>query len=464
MLRKHNEFFKSLVRLNDIFFLSLAWWLAYALRFNTTLFPPSENYLFRHYVIAWLIILLTWGAVLETLNFYRPRRLSTHGREMIDLINGSALALLIFLGALFLIRELVLSRVVVIVFWFASLIFLYTSHIAVRQGLRSLRRRGYNLRHMAVVGTAVQCRQLIEKLKLYRHLGYEIAGLLVIDAAVRERHGYGVRVFADLGELLPLIRAGKVDGIFVALPLEQSSYLHEVQEWLADEPIDIYFVPDLGKLAKLRSNVEEFEGMQIISLQSSPLYGWNAVRKRAMDLLVGGLALFISLPAMAAIAVAIKLTSDGPVLYRQERMGLDGEPFEMLKFRTMVNDAERLTGPVWSAADDPRITKFGRWLRRTSMDELPQLVNVLRGEMSLVGPRPERPPLIQEFRKSMPKYMLRLKMKAGMTGWAQVNGWRGNTSLEHRIEHDLEYIENWSLWRDAKILALTLLGGFRTTR
>ncbi|HEY7218876.1 MAG TPA: sugar transferase, partial [Candidatus Binatia bacterium] len=150
--------------------------------------------------------------------------------------------------------------------------------------------------------------------------------------------------------------------------------------------------------------------------------------------------------------------------YRQERMGLDGEPFEMLKFRTMVNDAERLTGPVWSAEDDPRITRLGGWLRRTSMDELPQLVNVLRGDMSLVGPRPERPPLIEEFRKSMPKYMLRVKMKAGMTGWAQVNGWRGNTSLEQRIEHDLEYIETWSLWRDAKILARTLLGGFRATR
>jgi Undecaprenyl-phosphate glucose phosphotransferase len=464
MLRKHNEFFKSLLRLNDIFFISLAWWLAYALRFNAAVFPPSENYIFRHYIIAWLLILLTWGAVFETLNFYRPRRLSGRRREIIDLINGSALALLIFLGALFLIRELVLSRVVVICFWFASLVFLYTSHITVRQGLRFLRRRGYNLRHMAVVGTAAQSRQLIEKLKLYRHLGYEIVGLLPIDATARERGGYGVRVFADVSELLPLIRSGKVDGIFVALPLEQSSYLHEVQQWLADEPVDLYFVPDLGKLAKLRSNVEEFEGMQIISLQTSPLYGWNSVLKRAMDLTVGGLVFFISLPVMAMIAVAIKLTSYGPVLYRQERMGLDGEPFEMLKFRTMVNDAERLTGPVWSAEDDPRITRLGGWLRRTSMDELPQLVNVLRGDMSLVGPRPERPPLIEEFRKSMPKYMLRVKMKAGMTGWAQVNGWRGNTSLEQRIEHDLEYIETWSLWRDAKILARTLLGGFRATR
>jgi lipopolysaccharide/colanic/teichoic acid biosynthesis glycosyltransferase len=163
---------------------------------------------------------------------------------------------------------------------------------------------------------------------------------------------------------------------------------------------------------------------------------------------------------MGLIALAVRVASSGPVFYRQERMGLDGQRFEMLKFRTMVQDAERFTGPVWAADNDPRVTRLGRWLRWTSLDELPQLINVLRGEMSLVGPRPERPPLIDEFRKSMPKYMLRHKVKAGMTGWAQVNGWRGNTDLETRIAHDLDYIENWSLWRDLRILSITLFRGF----
>jgi exopolysaccharide biosynthesis polyprenyl glycosylphosphotransferase len=201
--------------------------------------------------------------------------------------------------------------------------------------------------------------------------------------------------------------------------------------------------------------------MHIITLQGSPLYGWNSLLKRAMDIVLGGLALLVLSPLMVLIAVAIKVLSPGPVVYRQERMGLDGERFEMLKFRTMVQGAERLTGPVWATEDDPRVTPVGRWLRRLSLDELPQLINVLRGEMSLVGPRPERPPLIEEFRKSVPKYMLRHKVKAGMTGWAQINGWRGNTSLERRIEHDLDYIEHWTPWHDLKILALTLLVGFR---
>ena len=451
------------MRLNDLAVVSCAWWFAYGLRFHTPLFGEPEDYVFRHYGLAWLIVLAVWAGVFELVDFYRPRRLSTHRREVIDLIKGSALALLIFLGIVFLVREIVLSRIVVLVFWFSALILLNISHLSIREGIRFFRRRGYNLRHMIVVGTPEQCRRLLRQMQAYRHLGHKIVGIFLLREGAEEFLGR-VRLIEDVPELLSLVRSGEVDGVFVTLPLEQSSRLREVQTWLADEPVDLYFIPDLGNLAKLRGNVEELDGLQIISLQTSPLHGWNAAFKRAMDLTVGALALMIFSPVMAAIALIVKLTSSGPVLYRQERMGLDGERFWMLKFRTMVDNAESLTGPIWSADDDPRVTAVGRWLRWTSLDELPQLVNVLRGEMSLVGPRPERPPLIEEFRRSMPKYMLRHKVKAGMTGWAQVNGWRGNTSLERRVEHDLDYIENWSLWRDIKILELTLFGGFRGSR
>jgi Undecaprenyl-phosphate glucose phosphotransferase len=464
MLKRYNEFFKSLLRLNDLLCISLAWWLAYALRFHTSLFFAAEHYVVRHYVIAWLLILLAWGAVFELLDLYRPRRLSTYRREIFDLIKGCSLALLIFLGIIFLLREIVLSRIVVVLFWFAALMFLNLSRIVVREGLRSLRRRGYNLRHLAIVGTPEQAGRLLHKLHQYRHLGQRIVCLVLVGEGALGEGARGVRIARSPEELLSLVRSGSLDGIYVTLPIEQSSRLAEIQAWLGDEPVDLFFVPDLGKLAKLRGNVEEFDGMQFFSLQTSPLYGWNALLKRAMDVLVGGVALVVFLPLMALIALAVKCSSRGPVLYRQERMGLDGERFDMLKFRTMVADAERLTGPVWSPENDSRATPVGRWLRRTSLDELPQLINVLRGEMSLVGPRPERPPLIEEFRKSIPKYMLRHKVKAGMTGWAQVNGWRGNTSLDRRIEYDLDYIENWSLWRDVKILGLTLLRGFHNSR
>ena len=464
MLKRYSEFFKSLMRLSDLFFVSMAWWLAYGLRFQTGYFTSTGDYLFRHYVVAWLMILLVWAGVFEVLGLYRPRRLSTRSREVLDLLKASGLALLIFLGLLFLVREIILSRAVVILFWIGSVGFLNLSHLLVREALRFARRRGYNLRHMAIVGTVAQCERILATLNLHRHLGHRVIAFYPVEKENPAHLPGHLKTITNRNEFLDFIRSGGVDGVFLALPLDQLGRMQQMQEWFADEPVDLYLVPDTSNFGGLRGNIEEFDGMQILTLRSSGLYGWNSVLKRAMDLAIGSLVLCLFSPVMAVIALVIKLTSAGPVLYRQERMGLDGERFWMLKFRTMIDNAESRTGPVWSADDDPRVTSLGRWLRSTSLDELPQLWNVLRGEMSLVGPRPERPPLIDEFRRSIPKYMLRQKVKAGMTGWAQVNGWRGNTSLERRIEHDLEYIENWSLWCDIKILALTIVGGFRNRR
>jgi Undecaprenyl-phosphate glucose phosphotransferase len=461
VLKQRSEFFQSLMMLNDLCFLSVAWWLAYFIRFETDFFPEPEPHVFAHYMIGWLIILIVWAVVFYWLDFYRPRRLSGHTRELVDVVKASSLALLIFFGVLFLLRSVVLSRIVVVFFALLSFSFLNLSHIVFREGLRILRRRGYNLRHVLIIGTPRQVDELAQKLHAYRQFGLRIAGVYLIRQAGPGLMGFEGRYLKDPTELNRLVKSGAIDQVFVTLPLEQAGELNEIQQWLDDEPITLHFIPDLGELAKLRGRMEEFDGLPIISLQSSPLQGWNSIVKRIMDLSVGGLALTVFSPLMLLIAAGIKLTSSGPVFYRQERMGLDGKRFRILKFRTMVKNAEQATGPVWATSNDPRVTSFGRILRASSLDELPQLINVIKGEMSLVGPRPERPVLIEYFRKSIPGYMLRHKVKAGMTGWAQVNGWRGNTSLESRIQHDLDYIGNWSLWRDLKILALTVFGGFR---
>jgi Undecaprenyl-phosphate glucose phosphotransferase len=461
VLKQRSDFFQSLMMLNDLCFLSIAWWLAYLVRFETEFLPEPEPHLLPHYIIAWLIILIVWTAVFHWLDFYRPRRLSAQNREVVDVLKGCSLAMLIFLGVLFLLRGIVLSRIVVLIFGVSSFAFLNLSHVVFREGLRFLRRRGYNLRHVLLIGTPKQVDRLVRKLRAYRHFGLHIAGVYLTQQAPAEMTAVPGGCLKDTGELNRLVKSGTIDQIFVTLPLEEAGKLVEIQQWLDDEPITLHFIPDVGELAKLRGRMEEFDGLPIISLQTSPLHGWNSILKRVMDLSIGGMALVLFLPLMGLIAMVIKLTSHGPILYRQERMGLDGKKFRILKFRTMVKNAEQTTGPVWATADDPRVTRFGRILRATSMDELPQLINVLRGEMSLVGPRPERPVLINYFRKSIPGYMLRHKVKAGMTGWAQVNGWRGNTSLESRIQHDLDYIGNWSIWRDIKILALTVFGGFR---
>jgi len=460
MLKRYSQFFKSLMLVNDLMFLTLSWWLAYFLRFYVNLPFLPETRVFRHYVIAWILILMVYGIVFQLLHVYRPRRISTHWRETVELFKGAGLAMLIFLGVIFLLREIVLSRVVVVCFWVFSTALLNLSHLLVREGLRFLRRRGKNLRHVVVVGAAVQARRLVHKLDWYRHLGLSVVGVYLLGHDDSESEPLGVPLIGNQEELVGMVRSGEIDQVFVTFPLQEAARLADVQDWLGDEPVTLFYVPDLGEFAKLRGRIEEFEDLQIVTLQASPLDGWNTILKRAVDLLFGFLTLILFSPLMALIALAIKLTSPGPVLYRQERMGLDGNRFQMLKFRTMVDDAEKSTGPVWATRNDSRVTWLGYWLRRTSLDELPQLINVLRGEMSLVGPRPERPPLIDQFRKSIPKYMLRHKVKAGMTGWAQINGWRGNTSLERRIEHDIDYIEHWSLRRDLKILALTLMRGF----
>ena len=445
---------------NDLVFLTLSWWLTYFLRFHANLPFLPETRVFRHYVIAWILILMVYGVVFQLLHIYRPRRISTHWRETVELFKGAGLAMLIFLGVIFLLREIVLSRVVVVCFWVLSTALLNLSHLLVREGLRFLRRRGKNLRHVVVVGAPVQAKRLVHKLDWYRHLGLSVVGVHLLGHDDSEPEPLGVPLIGNQEELVDMVRSGEIDQVFVTFPLQEAARLADVQDWLGDEPVTLFYVPDLGEFAKLRGRIEEFEDLQIVTLQASPLDGWNTILKRAVDLLFGFFTLILFSPLMALIALAIKLTSPGPVLYRQERMGLDGNRFQMLKFRTMVDDAEKSTGPVWATRNDSRVTWLGYWLRRTSLDELPQLINVLRGEMSLVGPRPERPPLIDQFRKSIPKYMLRHKVKAGMTGWAQINGWRGNTSLERRIEHDIEYIEHWSLQRDLKILALTLMRGF----
>jgi exopolysaccharide biosynthesis polyprenyl glycosylphosphotransferase len=236
--------------------------------------------------------------------------------------------------------------------------------------------------------------------------------------------------------------------------------MEKILRELAHEMVDINVIPDLYQYAILRGRVEEFEGLPIITLSGSPMYGWNSITKRALDLCLGVPALILALPVLALLACLVKLTSRGPAFYVQERMGFDGTVFRMVKLRSMRDDAERETGAVWAQDKDPRRTRLGVFLRSTSLDELPQLWNVCKGEMSLVGPRPERPALIEGFRQSIPGYMLRHRVKAGMTGWAQVHGWRGNTSLEQRLEHDLYYVQHWSLLLDIKILWMTLWSGF----
>jgi Undecaprenyl-phosphate glucose phosphotransferase len=248
--------------------------------------------------------------------------------------------------------------------------------------------------------------------------------------------------------------------LYVALPPEQHVQMLDLIESTSRECIDVKVVPDVLQVIALRARLEDLDGVPVININEPSLQGFNSIVKRGLDVVFSAAGLAVLGVPLAIIALLVRVTSRGPIFYRQERTGLDGKPFTIVKFRSMYNDAERETGPVWTKPGDPRVTPLGRFLRRSNIDELPQLWNVLRGDMSIVGPRPERPHFVEQFRHKIPSYMLRHKVKAGLTGWAQVNGWRGNTPLEKRIEYDLYYIENWSVRLDLKIMWLTLIKGF----
>jgi Undecaprenyl-phosphate glucose phosphotransferase len=265
----------------------------------------------------------------------------------------------------------------------------------------------------------------------------------------------GREVLGGYAAVTQILAEHRADQLFVALPMEAHHELLKILNAIEGELVDVRVVPDVLQFVTLRSVVEELEGLPVVSLAQSPITGWSRIAKRGMDIVCATVGLLVLSPVLGLIAVAIRLGSPGPVLFRQERMGLDGRSFQMYKFRSMRDDAEAETGPVWASDGDCRRTGLGRLLRRFSLDELPQLWNVLRGEMSLVGPRPERPFFVHQFKTLIPQYMLRHKVKSGMTGWAQVNGLRGNTSLEKRIEYDLYYIQNWSIALDVKIVLLT---------
>lgn len=461
MLKRHSQFIESLMLLADLLVISLSWLGSYYFRFY---WGPVQVYGdvpdVRPYLLLLGLIVVVWGVAFKTFGLYRPRRISSRLAEVRDIANACTLAVLILIAATFFLKQFEFSRVVILYFWMFSIVSVSLVRSSFREVLRFTRRSGYNLRHVLIVGEGALARTVAEKIRARPELGIRIRGFLVGDPNMVGRQIDGLNALGVYEQAGELAEALSIDRVFIAIPLEVYGRMEAILQSLEDGIAAVNVVPDLHQYVTLRGGVEEFDGLPLISLQDSPHYGWNLVSKRAVDIVLTGVALLITGPLLLVLAAIIKMTSPGPVLYRQERMGLDGRTFQMLKFRSMRNDAEEDTGPVWAARDDERRTGVGAFLRRTSLDELPQLVNVLKGEMSLVGPRPERPVFIEEFRKQIPRYMLRHTVKAGITGWAQVNGWRGDTSIEKRIECDLFYIENWSLFFDLRILWLSFWKGF----
>ena len=439
--------------------------IAYLVRFHTDLVSVTKGVNpFSQYVLLLPLITLLWPPLFYAHGLYSLKRLRSRTDELFSIVwaaaMGTALTLFIALyarvyylyGPPELSGRYEFSQLVLGMFVGFDIVLLTVVRSLIRREREARWRRGEGLRNILIAGAGQLGRTVADKFIDHQELGFRVAGFL--DDRLRgEFAGHrGIPILGGLDDVDHAVSNATVDSLYIALPLEAHSKIRELVTYASREALDVKVAWDYLTDVSLQAGVEDLDGMPIINLSKQPIRGWHWLAKRAMDIGVSTVLLTLFAIPFGIIAFLIKLTSKGPVFYTQARMGLDGKPFTIYKFRSMDDEAEKHTGPVWAISEDPRRTPVGRFLRRFSIDELPQLVNVLKGEMSLVGPRPERPNFVLEFKTKIPKYMLRHKVKSGMTGWAQVNGWRGNTSVEKRIEHDLYYIQNWSLSLDFKIL------------
>jgi len=460
MLKRYHHIVGGTFRVVDACVIGAAWLAAYWLRFTLPFFEVTKGFpkLGKYAALTPLVVIL-WMAVFSSLRVYQARRMLRRTDEAHLLLKAHLVAMLFFIALTYLFSEYRYSRGVMIYFGIVGGFSIVAFRLILRNGLRMVRRKGYNLRYILGVGEGAALETLISRLDKFPELGLKVVGVATYEKSLYKEIA-GKKVLGHFDQIHELIKQTHADKVLISLPRNQYGEMDRILEGLKDETIDIQLVPDVHEYVTLGCEIEDFDGLPIVNLNDSPLAGWGALAKRATDFLVGAVILVALLPFLILIAMLVKWTSKGPIFFKQERMGLDGQTFQMLKFRSMRSDAEESTGAVWAKPNDNRRTRFGSFLRATSLDELPQLWNIVIGDMSLVGPRPERPIFVKQFRQEIPHYMLRHKVKAGLTGWAQVNGWRGNTSLERRIECDLFYIRNWSYFFDLKIIALTLWKGF----
>jgi Undecaprenyl-phosphate glucose phosphotransferase len=475
MVRSQTRLIALVFVLVDVLCTNAAWLLAFVLRFHSSVvlfylpatkgIPPLSRYL-----LLLPLLSVLWPTVLYFHGLYQLKRGRSRIDEFFGILFSVLIATAVTLGTTLYIRVYYryqagvaplweYSQAVFAIFAILDVVALNAGRWALRAYLQRMWAAGYNVKRVLVAGAGELGRTVAETILAHQEFGYRVVGFLDDDTK-RPPHA-GLAVLGTLGEAMDVASRYGVDQLYIALPLEEHAKLLQLIRSVSNECVDIKVVPDLVQYATIQAALEDLDGIPIISLNEVPLRGWNSMLKRLMDMVLGSLLLVICFPVFLVVTFLIRFKGGkGPVFLRQERMTLDGKVFQIFKFRTMVDEAEKETGPVWASEEDPRRTPLGIWLRRFNLDEFPQLFNVVLGDMSLVGPRPERPPFVRQFKERIPQYMLRHRVKSGITGWAQVNGWRGNTSIEKRIEYDLYYIENWSLLLDIKILILTLFRGF----
>ena len=429
----------------DAGIIGAAYFFSWYLRFKSGVFVQDAGVLpAKTYFSALFLIIPGYLLLYSIFQLYMPRRVKSYRKELMDIIRANGIGFMIFILVLYFIKQEHFSRQMLCIFFFINISLEFASRYLIRTILWKMRKQGLNQKHILMIGESQMAEQYMDRL--------------------RENPKWGYQVFAHLKDeekLERILEGNELDEVVIALRAEDYGKLERIVDVCEKAGVHTKMIPDFGNVISTRPYIEDVQGIPVIHVRRVPLNIMrNRAAKRAVDLIGATVAIILFSPVMLLTVLVVALTEEGSVIYRQERVGLHNQVFYMYKFRSMIMQDEEKEKAEWSTRNDPRITPVGKLIRRTSIDELPQLFNVLKGEMSLVGPRPERPQFVQKFRDEIPRYMVKHQVRPGMTGWAQINGYRGDTSIEKRIKYDLYYIENWTMVFDMKILILTIFKGF----
>ena len=460
MIKDNQKYFNRLHVWLDMFITIIsyiiAWWLRLVVFSDEGAGVLSQETYFG----ALLLIVPVYMVLYSVLNLYKSKRYSSTIREVFDIVRANSIGVLLFFVALYIINEPNFSRSMIFIFGSINTSLMILMRSFIRMGLRNVRKKGYNRKYILLVGYSRAAEEYIDRIMANPEWGYVVRAILddTVPAGTLYR---GVKVVGRIDNLYYVLPENKLDEIAITLSLKDYDRLEEIVAFCEKSGVHTKFVPDYNSVIPTRPYTEDLFGLPVINIRRVPLTNTlNWVVKRFVDIIGAIVAIIIFSPIMIVSAILIKASGDGPVIFSQERVGLHNKTFKMYKFRTMMVQDSKEEKKAWTTKNDPRVTKIGRILRKTSLDEVPQFFNILKGDMSLVGPRPERPFFVDKYKEEIPRYMVKHQVRPGLTGWAQVNGYRGDSSIRKRIDHDIYYIENWSLGFDIKIMFLTFFSGF----
>ena len=463
MIKDNQKYFNRLHLVLDAVVVAasymLAWYLKFASPFSNS--DPSVGALSMGTYFEMLIVIVPGCLMLYyAFNLYTAKRATVHKYEILNIFQANTVGLIILMAGWYMVSQIHFSRLMMGYFYVLNIIFTTLGRSLIRILLQYFREKGYNLKYILLVGYSRAAEEYINRINGNPQWGYVVRGIL--DDSVPSGTLYkGVKVLGRIGNLSYILPQSKLDEIAITLSLKDYDHLEQIVDMCEKSGVHTKFIPDYNSLFPSRPYTEDLMGLPVINIRHVPLSNTlNWIAKRIVDVITALAGLVVSSPVMLAAAIAVGCTSRGPVIFKQERIGLHNKPFRMYKFRTMEVQKPSREAQGWTTKNDPRVTRVGRFLRRTSIDELPQLFNILMGDMSVVGPRPERPQFVEKFKEEIPRYMVKHQVRPGLTGWAQVNGLRGDTSIRKRIEYDIYYIENWTIWFDFKIILMTFFTGF----